>query len=265
MTTSEYVLGHDDKELARLDQQAMMLADSTVSLLRLAGVTTGMRVLDLGTGLGHVARMASDLVGPSGQVTGVDQAESALAVARSRSDAVTFLAGDVRTFEPESPVDAVVCRLVLAYQPDPVEVVRRWMGFLRPGGVLLVMEYDMSGCRGIPHEGLIKDAIGWVDQAFTVVGQSQRLGPDLAGLMDRAGLRDVKSLGCQLYLRPGDPGGPAMLGGVVRSLLPAIERAGIASAAEVGIDTLQQRLAEQQKTGNTIICPPALVGAWGHL
>ncbi len=47
---------------------------------------------------------------------------------------MTYLTGDVRTFEPESEVDALACRMVLTYQPGPVEVMRRWTGFLRPGG-----------------------------------------------------------------------------------------------------------------------------------
>ena len=53
---TEYVLGSDPDEIARLDGQAASIAGASQGLLRMAGIGPGMRVLDLGTGLGHVAR-----------------------------------------------------------------------------------------------------------------------------------------------------------------------------------------------------------------
>ena len=41
-------------------------------LLEASGIGPDMRVLDLGTGLGHVAAEVADLVGPEGHVVGVD-------------------------------------------------------------------------------------------------------------------------------------------------------------------------------------------------
>src|SRR5947209_17936439 len=51
---NRYVLGSDDLELARLDRQAAFIGPATQLLLKAAGITPGLRVLDLGTGLGHV-------------------------------------------------------------------------------------------------------------------------------------------------------------------------------------------------------------------
>jgi SAM-dependent methyltransferase len=82
-----------------------------------------MRALDMGTGTGQVAALTADVVGPSGSVVGVDRSAEALAHARHRASAnISYVNGDVTTFRPETPVDAVTCRLVLAYQRDPVEV-----------------------------------------------------------------------------------------------------------------------------------------------
>ena len=53
-------------------------------LLRAAGLGPGMRVLDLGTGLGHVALAVARLVGDRGSVVAIDQAEPLLAVAERR-------------------------------------------------------------------------------------------------------------------------------------------------------------------------------------
>jgi ubiquinone/menaquinone biosynthesis C-methylase UbiE len=59
MTNSSYVLGHSDPELARLKMQARLLEPITRQFLREAGITAGMRVLDVGSGAGDVAVLAA--------------------------------------------------------------------------------------------------------------------------------------------------------------------------------------------------------------
>src|SRR3954468_8484918 len=100
-----YVLGSDAAELERLDHQARTIAAPTGLLLRAAGIAPGMRVLDLGTGLGHVAEQLGALVGPDGSVVGLDRDPAMLAVAERPRDAsglhhVRYVEGDVRTFTP---------------------------------------------------------------------------------------------------------------------------------------------------------------------
>lgn len=58
-----YVLSNDPSELARLDRQAAVIERPTRMIFQAAGITRHMRVLDLGTGLGHVARLVGELVG----------------------------------------------------------------------------------------------------------------------------------------------------------------------------------------------------------
>lgn len=52
------------------------------------------------------------------------------------------------------------------------------------------------------------------------------------------------------------------LAGTVRSLLPTIEKTGIATKEEVGIDTLADRLRGDVVTGGGVIYSPVFVGAW---
>src|SRR4051795_13204140 len=136
----QYVLGSDVAELARLDGQAAVIASATGRLLDAAGIAPGMRVLDLGTGLGHVAFALAERVGTDGAVVGLDQEPAMLAVAERRRaeagvDHVGFIEGDVRTFTPEEPFDAVVGRLVLFHLPDAVAPLRPHPHpSLRPGG-----------------------------------------------------------------------------------------------------------------------------------
>src|SRR3954471_21400234 len=107
---SGYVLGAD-QEIARLDAQSAVMVQPTRLLLELAGIGRGMRVLDLGTGLGHVARAVADLVGDQGRVVAIDNQARLLKIAAERTadrPQVSFVAADVRTFRDEEPFDAVV-------------------------------------------------------------------------------------------------------------------------------------------------------------
>jgi ubiquinone/menaquinone biosynthesis C-methylase UbiE len=69
---SPYALGSTDAEHERLIRQAARLAPLTERLFREAGIGPGQRVLDLGSGVGDVAMLVARLVGPSGEVVGIE-------------------------------------------------------------------------------------------------------------------------------------------------------------------------------------------------
>ncbi|MFG3592400.1 hypothetical protein [Bradyrhizobium sp. RDI18] len=52
---------------------------------------------------------------------------------------------------------------------------------------------------------------------------------------------------------------------MARSLLPAFERFGIATAAEVDIDTLADRLRDATVAADACWLSPVLVGAWARI
>jgi SAM-dependent methyltransferase len=264
-----YVLGSDPEELARLDRQAASIERATKVLLQAAGVSVGMRALDLGTGLGHVARLIGQLVGPSGSVVGIDRSEEALRVARRRvEDAgdthVSFVTGSVNDWQAPEPFDAIVGRLLLFHVADPVAVVRRQLGNLRVGGLFVAIDFDVCAARAEPPVSLVADAVGWVVRAFQVGGASPEIGPRLALVLERAGVQAVSSFGVQSYLAPHDPAGPASLAGVVRSLAPVILQSGIASSEELGIETLERRIADALREADAVLVPPTVAGAWGR-
>jgi ubiquinone/menaquinone biosynthesis C-methylase UbiE len=168
---SAYSLGSDDAEIARLDAQAAMLAPATRLLLGTSGIFPGMRVLDLGTGLGHVAFEVADFVGRRGAVVGIDQSARLLEIAERRRraaavDNVSFLEGDVRTFRDDEPFDAVVGRLILFHLPDAIEVIAHHSAALRPGGVMLAVDFDGGSLRAEPPVQLVATIHDWCDEAF---------------------------------------------------------------------------------------------------
>jgi protein-L-isoaspartate O-methyltransferase len=264
-----YVLGSDEAEIARLDAQAGMSAPATRLLLRAGGrISPGMRVLDLGTGLGHVAFEVANLVGQQGTVVGIDQTTRLLEIAEHRRLAaginnVTFVEADVRTFHDDEPFDAIVGRLILFHLPDAIDVLVHHLTALRPGGVVLAIDFDGGSIRAEPPVQLVTTIRDWVEEAFRSAGANPVIGARLALLLRRAGAVDVTSFGVQTYLAPDDPTGPGWVAGLVRSLAPRIIGAAIASEADLDMDTLPQRLAQDLARSDAVLLPPTLVGAWG--
>ena len=121
---STYALGHVDTEIHRLLLQGRMHAEFTEHALRLVGLRSGMRVLDVGCGPGDVSFIAARLVGPTGTVLGVDASADVIEVARTRAaeqgvTTVRFAATVIADVSLDEPVDAVIGRMILMHLPDP--------------------------------------------------------------------------------------------------------------------------------------------------
>src|SRR5215831_1081324 len=87
---SEYVLGYGDAEHDRLIRQATLIAPITERFFREAGIGPGQRVVDLGSGVGDVSMVAARVVGPSGEVLGLERDAKSVSRARARVSAAGF-------------------------------------------------------------------------------------------------------------------------------------------------------------------------------
>ena len=188
-----YVLGHTPQELDRLLAQARLIDPVTERFLRAAGIAPGMRVLDVGTGLGDVAFVAADLVGPGGEVVGVDRAGAAVAAATGRaltrgSQKVTFQEGDPAEMTFDEPFDAVIGRYVLQFQADPAAMLRRVSGHLRPGGLAVFHEIDWAGISSFPPSPIYDRSCDWAVRTLRATGTETRMGAKLYATFVNAGL-----------------------------------------------------------------------------
>jgi SAM-dependent methyltransferase len=149
-TPANYVLGQSIQEQERLMLQARILRPYTERFFRAAGIVPSMRVLDLGSGVGDVALLAADLVGPGGCVLGLDRDAKGLERARQRtveqgcSSWVSFEATNLDEFSTSEEFDAIVGRYVLMYQKDAAVTLRHMMRFLKPGGIVVFHEVDFA-------------------------------------------------------------------------------------------------------------------------
>jgi SAM-dependent methyltransferase len=264
-----YAMGKTEAETERLIRQSGFYAPFTWRLFEQAGLGQGMRVLDVGTGAGDVALIAAEMVGSSGGVVGVDRNPEVLETARARALALgltnlTFVEGDAAALDLGGDFDAAVGRLVLMHQPDPAETLRSVAAEVRPGGVVAFQEYNVTtrSMVAFPPTPLWEEALGWIAAALERAGVETEMGFKLRGAFVEAGLPEPR-----MELNAPVGGGPQWGGyefaaGTVRTLLPLVERFGIATAEEVGVETLAERLREEMVASGGVGKPPEMVSAW---
>lgn len=269
MDTSDYVLGSDVSEIARLQSQAALIAQPTMLLLQRGGISPGARVLDLGAGPGDVSFQVAEIVGLRGSVVGVERDPAQIAVAEQRRKVlglanVDFRFADVRTFVDDEPYDAVVCRLLLMHLPDAADVLRHHLQNLRPGGTLLAIDYDLGGARAHPEVPIYSQLVQWVSAGFQFADADPFVGMRLPVILREVGLQDVETLGLQSYWPPGDRHATQYASAVARTLQDAMVASGVVTKAQLDVDTLEQRLAEATRSANAVVSLPTLIGSWGR-
>lgn len=145
-------LGYPGELLDGIPAEALASFAGVGYALDLAGLTPGMRVLDLGSGSGTDSFAAALLVGPNGQVTGVDMTDEQRAKAdRLRGGAahLRFVAGRLEDlpFEDAS-FDVVISNGVVNLCPDKTRVFAEAARVLAPGGRLAIA--DIIATRPLP-------------------------------------------------------------------------------------------------------------------
>jgi len=101
----------------------------------------GMKVLDIGCGLGDTTQRIAEMVGPEGEAVGIDVAERFIEAATGEAGEagatnVSFIAGDVQTTEFERRFDYAFSRMGTMFFANPVAALRNVQRALVPGGTL---------------------------------------------------------------------------------------------------------------------------------
>jgi SAM-dependent methyltransferase len=256
------------EEARRLEKQGQFLAPLSRRLFEDAGITAGMKVLDVGCGAGDVALLLTEMVGPHGTIVGVDSNPAILETAWQRVRAaglphVSFVSGDILTVALDDDFDAVVGRLILVHTPDKVALLRRVSRQVRPDGLVVFQEPDHTNPVATwPQARLFEQAWNWWLEATRRVGLERQLGLKLFGMFLDAGLPAPQMLLERVMGGGPNWGGYDHLASMVRGLLPLIIEGGIATAEEVAIDTLAQRLREEVVRERAVVMGLSLVSAW---
>jgi protein-L-isoaspartate O-methyltransferase len=266
--TTEYALGYSQAEHERLIRQATLIASVTERLFHEAGIGPGQRVLDLGSGLGDVAMVAAKIVGPSGEVVGIERDEHSIARANVRVAAaglnnVTFLQTDVTGISSAKPFDAAVGRFILMFLPDPFSALKSVARLVHPGGVLAFQEPTWAPMLAMAARlPLCSRVLGTIHEIFLRSGPNPEMGMDLYRGFQQVGLGTPKM---HIDMLVGaDSGLISVFTDLLCSVRPLAEQHGV-SLHELGdFQTLAKRVEQELESMNTVISLFPIVSAWSR-
>ena len=265
---SSYALGSTDSEHERLIRQGARLAPFTERFFREAGIGPGQRVLDLGSGVGDIAMLAARLVGPSGEVVGVERDTRSVTRAKARAAEagirnVTFTQSDVSQMASTRLFDAVVGRFILMYLPDPIAVLRSLSRLIRPGGVFAFQESSWAPIFAISTDlPLWSASVSLMCETFQRSGANPEIGLSLYRIFQEAGL-PAPAMRMEIPLGD-DPEFVRWVYDVICSLRPQSEQLNQSLEKLGDFDTLLERIQAEFAASNRVASWMAIVGAWSR-
>jgi SAM-dependent methyltransferase len=190
----EYVLATGGAAAGRLQMLHSLYGNGARRALLQAGIQPGMRIADLGCGVGMVTGLIAELVGPSGQVVGVDFSGAQITQAREQLSSsfsnVSFVeASAVDTGLTHGSFDMVYCRFLLIHLTDPEKALREMYNLLKPGGVIVCEDGDLTSAGSEPYSSLNAFAELW-GRLGPVWGVDYTLGRKLFQMVLAAGFEE---------------------------------------------------------------------------
>jgi SAM-dependent methyltransferase len=266
----EYELGHSDRELRRLATQAALVDPMTRQYFCRAGIETGMRVLDIGSGAGDVAFLAAEIVGPTGTIVGSDRSATAVEAARARDkernlDNVDFHECDPATSVFDAQFDAIVGRYVLMFSPDPVAMLRGIAKHLRPGGIMSFHEADWMGAASVPPAPIYDSCFRCIAETFRRIGTNPNMGLGLHSAFIKAGLPAPTMAVSALAGGSDNLSGIDLVSDLAATMAPVMEQMGVISVSELDPDSLQERIRAEVIAHQSVVVGRYEVGAWSRV
>ena len=228
MSNQTYIHGTEPSEQARLALLNRLTNEPFVEFLQ---VRPGMRILEVGSGLGLLAAdvaQAADGV----EVVGLERSCEQIAAA-AKSPSVCYVQGDAHKLPfPDGSFDLVYCRYLLEHVTDPAGVLAEMRRVARPGYCVAAMENDISLVRLNPPCPAFDEV--WVALAAfqKQLGGDAHIGRRLFALFRAAGFAPVElSLQPEVHWQgsPGFAGWIENLLGNLRSAEKEIAVAGLCS------------------------------------
>lgn len=264
----DYPLGYTDAEHKRLIRQASFIAPVTERFLREAGIGAGQRVLDLGSGVGDVSMAIARLVGPTGEVVGIERDRTSLSKAQARCKAagfhnVSFEQADVGDLIGDKSFDAAVGRFILMFLPDPESVLRSVASLVRIGGAVAFQEVSWVPMLALGARlPLWSKALDTIHQTLLRSGANPEMGLDLYPLYQRVGL-PAPNMHMDILLG-STPGFTDVILGVLRSLCPLAAKNQVPLSALGDMETLPERIQAEISSANTVVSVVPLVSAFSR-
>ncbi|PKN34278.1 MAG: arsenite S-adenosylmethyltransferase [Deltaproteobacteria bacterium HGW-Deltaproteobacteria-19] len=189
-------VGYSDEDLASVPEGAN-LGLGCGNPVALASLREGETVVDLGSGAGFDAFLASRQVGPTGRVIGVDMTPEMLDKARENArkggyENVAFRLGEIEHLPvAEGEADAIISNCVINLSPDKQQVFREAFRVLKSGGRLMVSDIVLT--KDLP-EAIKASLTAWIG---CVAGAARK--DDYLGAIAAAGFTDIEVVGQNVF------------------------------------------------------------------
>lgn len=171
----------------------------TTHLVELLDLRPGEQVLDLACGTGLLTFKASDAVGTSGSVVGIDISTGMLAEARTKLERrdlenVQLYQHSITDLTSLSELhsrafDVISCASALVLLPDPEEALKQWTQYLKPGGRLIT---DATHPRTFLPGIVLERVGGGLDVTVPSYREAFQRPKDLADILRAVGLVDIE-------------------------------------------------------------------------
>lgn len=174
---------------------------------------SGERVVDIGCGFGDTAQRIAGMVGPEGQVLGIDAAPRFVETAREEAEAAGLANLRFEVCDPEEGLegefDRAFSRFGTMFFANPVAALRNIRGALVPGGKLCMVVW-----RSKPENPWLHQAEQTVERFVTEPDESDEptCGPGpfamanadtTSGMLVSAGFQDISLRRCDQPYRMG--------------------------------------------------------------
>lgn len=235
----------------------------SVQHLEATGIAEGWRCLEVGGGSGSLARWMAERVGLTGHVLVTDINPRFLTSTGTQANLEIREHNIVTEPLPVATFDLIHERLVLIHLPERSEVLRKLVDALRPGGWLVVEEFDVAlvdpsfATRQPEMLAALDNMYGALDQLMTARGANRRLGHSLHGMLNDLGLEHTGAAG-SFVVGSGGSDATALMRANFEQVRGEAVVAGLIQDAEI-----DQLLACMDDPAFTM-CTPTLVTAWGR-
>ena len=261
---SRYALATGEAAAYRLHVLQNVYGPGTRRLLRDAGLRRGMRAADLGCGVGMVTGMLSEIVGPEGEVVGVDfsaeQIEQARAQTAGSPSRVRFIeASASETGLPHESFDLVYSRFLLIHLTEPEQALGEMLALLKPSGILVCEDGDLTSAESEPESALQAFSDLW-GQLGPVRGVDYTLGRRLYQMVRAAGFAEPQIVFNQPAVAEGE--NKRLLELSVAEAGAAFIDAGLISSEELDDTLIDMRRANAD--ANVLAVMPRMTQIWAR-